>query len=247
MDGGFPSAREGALPRPGRVGLVIGLPRIGRPWRWAVGAGLPAVVLAIALGGTGFSYGPAPAAWETPPVPSATSAAALKKEVAKLRGERRGLEAALEKKKPKGTYLIIDQTHNRLQLRKGDQTLLDAKCSAGSGMVLEEGGGKNRRWVFDTPRGQFRVLNKIADPIWKKPDWAFVEEGKPIPRDPEERFERGTLGEYALYFGNGYMVHGTLYERLLGRSVTHGCIRLGREDLRVVWANAPIGTPIYIF
>ena len=43
------------------------------------------------------------------------------------------------------------------------------------------------------------------------------------------------------------MIHGTLYTRLLGRNVTHGCIRLGKEDLRAVWAAAPIGTPVYIY
>jgi L,D-transpeptidase YbiS len=43
------------------------------------------------------------------------------------------------------------------------------------------------------------------------------------------------------------MIHGTLYERLLGRSVTHGCIRLGKEDLRKVFGAVPIGTPIYIY
>jgi L,D-transpeptidase YbiS len=83
--------------------------------------------------------------------------------------------------------------------------------------------------------------------VWRKPDWAFVEEGQPIPTKAAERFEYGTLGEYALYFGNGYMIHGTLYERLLGRSVTHGCIRLGRDDLRKVWAMVPVGTPIFVY
>jgi hypothetical protein len=73
------------------------------------------------------------------------------------------------------------------------------------------------------------VLSKLANPVWRKPDWAFVEEGEPIPKDPGDRLEYGSLGEYALYFGNGYMIHGTLYERLLGRPVSHGCVRLGRE------------------
>ena len=57
----------------------------------------------------------------------------------------------------------------------------------------------------------------------------------------------GLLGEYALYFGNGYLIHGTLYERYLRRSVSHGCIRVGRDDLREVYRVAPIGTPIYIY
>jgi len=43
------------------------------------------------------------------------------------------------------------------------------------------------------------------------------------------------------------MIHGTLYERLLGRSVTHGCIRLGKEDLRIVAESADVGTEVYIF
>jgi L,D-transpeptidase YbiS len=113
-------------------------------------------------------------------------------------------------------------------------------------MVLKDAGG-SRKWVFDTPRGVFKVRNKIANPIWKKPDWAFVEEGKPVPRNPADRFESGTLGKYALYLEDGYMIHGTLYTRLLGRSVTHGCIRLGPDDLQAVWDASPIGTPVFIF
>jgi L,D-transpeptidase YbiS len=128
-----------------------------------------------------------------------------------------------------------------------EKVLREAVCSAGSGLILQEQAGGKRQWIFDTPRGVHRVRSKIEDPVWKKPDWAFVEEGKPIPTNPDDRFAPGELGEYALYFGNGYMIHGTLYERLLGRSVTHGCIRLGREDLREVYRAAAIGTPIYIY
>ena len=60
-------------------------------------------------------------------------------------------------------------------------------------------------------------------------------------------FESGTLGKYALYLEDGYMIHGTLYTRLLGRSVTHGCIRLGPEDLQAVWDAVPLGSSVYIF
>ncbi len=134
-----------------------------------------------------------------------------------------------------------------MYLRDSEKVLLDASCSAGSGFVLRESGEGGREWVFDTPRGRFEVLTRIKNPIWRKPDWAFVEEGQPIPKKVEDRLEPGTLGEYALYFGNGFMIHGTLYERLLGRSVTHGCVRLGRDDLRTLWANSPVGTAIYIF
>jgi L,D-transpeptidase YbiS len=207
-------------------------------------------ILALLARGTGYAYRPAVgAAAATAPgfdVPADTKA--RKQLETRLRQRQRQLLAALERQAPKGIYLVIDQTQNRLYVMKDDQVLREAVCSAGSGMILLEGeGGRNRKWVFDTPRGVFKVLQRNENPVWKKPDWAFVEEGLPIPRNDSERFDYGVLGEYALHFGNGYMIHGTLYERLLGRSVTHGCIRLGREDLREVWRVTDYGTPIYIY
>ena len=171
----------------------------------------------------------------------------VKQAVTKLKARDRDLRARLKAAAPRGVFIVIDQTHNRLYLKKDDDTLLEAVCSAGSGMVLRESGGKKREWVFDTPRGQFEVLSRAENPVWKKPDWAFVEEGEAIPKNPAERLDYGSLGEYALYFGNGFMIHGTLYERLLGRAVSHGCIRVGRDDLRKVWAHPRIGTRIYIY
>jgi L,D-transpeptidase YbiS len=198
-------------------------------------------VLTLALAGTGWDF--AATAPQLTPGPAVRPAS---REAARLLGERDRLQIALDRRVPHGPWIVIDQTHNRLRLMRGDETLLEASCSAGSGMVLKDGAA-GRVWVFDTPRGRFEVLSKTENPVWKKPDWAFVEEGEPIPKDPADRLEYGSLGEYALYFGNGYMIHGTLYERLLGRNVSHGCIRLGKEDLRKVWAAAPIGTPIYIY
>jgi len=159
---------------------------------------------------------------------------------------RARLASALRSRVPHGTHIVIDQTHNRLRLMRGETLLLEAPCSAGSGMILKEG-SHGRVWVFDTPRGAFEVLSRVENPVWRKPDWAFVEEGQPIPKDPGDRFEYGSLGEYALYFGDGYMIHGTLYERLIGRPVSHGCIRLGREPLRELWRSTALGTPIYIY
>ena len=147
---------------------------------------------------------------------------------------------------PRGVYIVIDRTNNRLYLRRGDETLLEAVCSAGSGSVLRDPNG-DREWIFDTPTGVFHVRSKITNPIWRKPDWAFIEAGEPIPQDSNLRFESDVLGEYALDLGDGYLIHGTIYERLLGRSVTHGCIRLGRDDLRKVVHATRTGTPVYIF
>jgi L,D-transpeptidase YbiS len=190
------------------------------------------LILLAALLGTGVAYAP-----YVPGTPGDAAAGDLAK-------KRDLVLAKLQKLAPKGPYVVIDRMHNRLFVRQKGQEILSAVCSCGSGIVLSAG---EKEWVFDTPPGVFKVEVKIEDPVWRKPDWAFIEEGKPIPKDPSERFEPEMMGEYALGFGNGYFIHGTLYTRLLGRSVTHGCIRLGRDDLRVLFKNANAGTPIYIF
>ena len=92
------------------------------------------------------------------------------------------------------------------------------------------------------------VKNKRTNRPWVKPDWAYIEEGLPVPpaRSPD-RIEMGTLGEYALELGDGYMLHGTLYQRFLGLPVTHGCVRLGDDDLEVIYNTLSLGSKVYIY
>jgi L,D-transpeptidase YbiS len=166
--------------------------------------------------------------------------------IKKLKSRNLYLKNKIEGLAPKGTYIVIDSAANRLYLYRGNRKIHEAVVSCGSGSVLKDRKGK-RQWIFDTPRGVFSVQSKFISPVWTKPDWAFIEEGAPIPATAEERIEKGVLGDYSLGFGNGYFIHGTLYTRLLGRNVTHGCIRVGDEDLRKVFTTAGIGTKIIIF
>lgn len=168
------------------------------------------------------------------------------KALAKLKAETAALDKKIGALAPKALFIVIDSAQNSLTLKTGKEVLLQAVVSCGSGSILEEPGGK-RTWIFDTPRGEFQVKSKVVDPTWVKPDWAFIEEGKEIPKKREERFEAGVLGDYALGFGDGYFIHGTLYSRLLGRSVTHGCVRVGDKDLKAIYQAASIGTKIYIY
>lgn len=148
---------------------------------------------------------------------------------------------------PRQTYILVDTARNHLYVKRSQEVLLDALASTGSGIVLDKPGEGNNQWVFDTPRGEFSVQSKLTNPVWVKPDWAFIEEGLMVPKNPAERVEQGVLGEYALGFGKGYFIHGTLYTRLLGKNVTHGCIRLNDNDLKSVYQLARVGTPIMIF
>lgn len=148
---------------------------------------------------------------------------------------------------PTQPYILVDTARNHLYVKRQDQVMLDALASTGSGTILDKPGDTKGQWIFDTPRGEFAVQTRLVNPVWVKPDWAFIEEGLKVPTSQADRLEPGVLGEYALGFGKGYFIHGTLYTRLLGKNVTHGCIRLNDDDLKSVYRLAKVGTPILIF
>jgi hypothetical protein len=162
-----------------------------------------------------------------------------------LKAEERaaGRLAAL---RPRGRYVVIDTYRNRLLVYDGDTLLHEAVCSTGSGTVLVHPSGK-KVWTFDTPLGERRVISKVKNPIWTKPDWAFIEEGFEPPKDASQRVDRVSLGDYALYLGDGYIIHGTLFQTLLGQGVTHGCVRLGDKDLEYVYQTIPVGARVYLY
>lgn len=164
-----------------------------------------------------------------------------------LRARYKTLSKHLSQFAPQQSYILVDTARNHLYVKRRQEVLLDAIASTGSGVMLDKPGDGSAQWIFDTPRGEFIVQSKLTNPVWVKPDWAFIEEGLMVPKNPADRVEQGVLGEYALGFGKGYFIHGTLYTRLLGKNVTHGCIRLNDGDLKHVYQLARVGTPIMIF
>ncbi|MBN2465375.1 L,D-transpeptidase [candidate division WOR-3 bacterium] len=142
-------------------------------------------------------------------------------------------------------YIVVNPNSNRLSLRRGQNVVLEAAISTGKNDTLKFG---RQTWVFETPRGIMGVIRKKKDPVWIKPDWAFLEKGESIPSlySPLRR-EKGVLGAFLLDLGGGVMIHGTPQENLLGRSVTHGCIRVGYDDLKVLYDSVPVGTKVFIF
>lgn len=155
-------------------------------------------------------------------------------------------QRALDRLRPRSAYLVVSTTDNTFNLMAGADTLRQGICSTGSYTKLV--GGDGQSWLFATPRGRFSVQDKRANPVWTKPDWAFVEAGLPVPPPGHaSRYERGVLGQYALSLGDGYLVHGTPYQRLLGQPVTHGCVRLGELDLEAVYMALNAGAAVYMY
>lgn len=63
----------------------------------------------------------------------------------------------------------------------------------------------------------------------------------------QNRKIEGELGRFALDLGDGYMIHGTADPKSIGRAVTHGCIRLGDEDIAWLYENVPMGTVVHVY
>jgi L,D-transpeptidase YbiS len=213
---------------------------VSRRGRWLLGAAVAAAALAglFLLRGAREPEAPEP---DLAPLTSAE-----KRELESLARRAESLEWAIRSRRPRGTYLVIDTGRNLLTLHEDGRPPRSAVCSTGSGRALEDP-ASNRRWVFDTPRGEFFVRNKWPNPVWIKPDWAFLEIGEPIPRSLAERLAPAELGDYAMDLGDGYLIHGTLYQRALGLSITHGCVRLGDDDLEAIYRKVRVGTAVYIF
>jgi lipoprotein-anchoring transpeptidase ErfK/SrfK len=56
----------------------------------------------------------------------------------------------------------------------------------------------------------------------------------------------GELGAFALDLGDGYMIFGTTDTSSIGEASTHGCIRVGDDDLLWLYDNVPLGAPVLI-
>lgn len=170
----------------------------------------------------------------------------MKKRIKEIQTKIANLEKKIAALEPTEPYLIINTTANTFVLRTKNKIIREGLCSTGSYTLLEADDGS--RWIFKTPKGMFRIQGKVADPVWIKPDWAFIEEGLPVPpKNHPDRYEYGTLGDYALSLGKGYYIHGTLYQRYLGLPVTHGCVRMGDEDLKVVYQTLSVGSRVFIY
>jgi hypothetical protein len=90
-------------------------------------------------------------------------------------------------------------------------------------MLVSIDGGPSYRWPvstgrsgYNTPNGNFNAIRLERVYYSKKYDDA------PMPN--------------SVFFYGGYAIHGTLEERRLGNAVSHGCVRLARENAAVLYA-----------
>jgi hypothetical protein len=67
------------------------------------------------------------------------------------------------------------------------------------------------------------------------------------PFGTNQRKYKGVLGTHRLNLGDGYALHGTDKPESIGRSVSHGCVRLRNEDIETLYQMVAVGTPVFIY
>jgi lipoprotein-anchoring transpeptidase ErfK/SrfK len=141
-------------------------------------------------------------------------------------------------------YVVVDVDANELRFMDGERVLWRAPVGTGTGFRLSTPG---RRWEFTTPGGTMYVQAKQLSPPWFVPDWWYHENKLPVPpADAPERKQEGGLGAAAVFLGNELAIHGTDKPELLGRRVSHGCIRLSNANALRLFHNVQVGTPVVI-
>lgn len=145
---------------------------------------------------------------------------------------------------PNGRYVVVDLSHNELRLLSNGQVLWRTPAGTGTGIEIRDARG---HWAFETTPGQYQIQYKERNPVWNRPDWWYLEHQQPLPpTDSPERSSTGDLGEAALYLGQELAIHGTQHPELLGKRVSHGCIRISNSAIIRLYHNVQVGTPVLI-
>ncbi len=105
------------------------------------------------------------------------------------------------------------------------------------------------RMDWETPLGLARIVSKVTDPTWYPPESVRAEhaaDGDPLPRIVPPGPEN-PLGRFAMRLSiPGYLIHSTNRPAGVGMRVTHGCVRMFPEDIRFLFGQVSVNTPVRI-
>lgn len=142
-----------------------------------------------------------------------------------------------------------------VRLNRGDS--IDAG-TGGAAIPPRENGVWALLGAEEPTPGSDRVLKvkgdtivEIANGVERElPAGTMIRAGNTVVIPPvgvKQRRFAGVLGSHRLNLGDGYALHGTQQLAELGRSVSHGCIRLGDQDIADLYAIANVGDEVVIY
>lgn len=123
--------------------------------------------------------------------------------------------------------VVVDLSDRRTYVYAGDVIIASYPIAIGK-----------KGW--ETPTGAFTVSHMEHDPIWKHPIT-----GKIFPAGTDS-----PLGERWIGFWsdgrNKIGFHGTPDTHLLGTAISHGCLRMRNSDVRLLYDQVEVGTPVIV-
>jgi len=114
--------------------------------------------------------------------------------------------------------ILVDKSQNVLTLLSDDDIIKVYRVST----------GENN----STPVGNFKLVNKIVDPVW------YTEKAIVPAESPDN-----VLGSRWMGFNlPGYGIHGTTSPEKIGQQATKGCVRMLNAEVEELYKIVPVGT-----
>lgn len=120
------------------------------------------------------------------------------------------------------TRVLVDLTSRRLTLYRDGAPVLDAPVAVGASST-------------PTPHGRFLVRERIH----------ITDSGSAYGA---AAIALSAFSEKLIYWPQGgpVAIHGTNDPGSIGKAASHGCVRVGADDLKRLFASVQIGTPVEI-
>src|ERR671933_1156436 len=137
------------------------------------------------------------------------------------------IQAINPKSLTKGTHLVIKLGDRRVYVYKNQKLKVTYPIAIGKA-------------GWETPIGNYKVMDKQRNPIWEEP-WT----GKVILDGPNNPLGLRWIGFWT-DGRNSIGFHGTSAENLVGQAVSHGCIRMRNRDVVALYEQVKLGTPVTV-
>jgi lipoprotein-anchoring transpeptidase ErfK/SrfK len=125
--------------------------------------------------------------------------------------------------------LVVDLSDRRVYVYHTDQVIASYPTGVGK-----------KGW--ETPVGSFQVMHKQQHPAWRHPITDKV-----FPAGSDSPLGDRWIGFMSVSANKGEIgFHGTPDETLVGGSVSHGCLRMRNADVRMLFEQVNMGTPVEV-
>ena len=140
---------------------------------------------------------------------------------------RKPTPAAAQPSAESSAQLVLSLSQRSLEVRYADQPAVRYEVAVGQA-------------DWQTPTGEFQVVNKIENPAWQHP--ITKDEVPPGPDNPLGARWIGFWSDGQAQIG----FHGTNQEELIGEAVSHGCVRMRNQDIQDLYQRVEVGTAVKV-